>query len=117
MGEEEKKCEGPKTIAEKTEGMTGYPGYYDFYWDEKEGRIWLEVDKWDEEFLYVNALSAGLGSNDVGLDRNQLGKTRIVYFHRVGPKVLLFQPNYGYRALSGDPDEVKDVDDAFASAG
>ncbi len=59
MGEEEKKCEGPKTIAEKTEGMTGYPGYYDFYWDEK--------------FLYVNALSAGRGSNDVGLDRNQLG--------------------------------------------
>ena len=116
MGEEEKKCEGPKTVAEKTEGMTGYPGYYDFYWDEKEGKVWLEVDKWDEEFLYVNALSAGLGSNDVGLDRNQLGKTRIVYFHRVGPKVLLFQPNYGYRALSGDPDEVKDVDDAFAPA-
>ncbi len=114
MGEEEKKCEGSETIAEKTEGMTEYPGYYDFYWDEKEGRIWLEVDKWDEEFLYVNALSAGLGSNDVGLDRNQLGKTRIVYFHRVGPKVFLFQPNYGYRALSGDPDEVKDVDDAFA---
>ena len=60
-GKEEKECEGPKSIAEKTEGMEEYPGYFKFYWDEKGGEIWLEIDKWDEEFLYVNALSAGLG--------------------------------------------------------
>ena len=115
MVDEEVKCE-PETISEKTEGMDAYPGYFNFYWDEKAGKIWLEIDKLDEEFLYVNALSAGLGSNDVGLDRNQLGKTRIVYFHRVGPKVLLIQPNYSFRALDDTPDGVKDVEDAFAKA-
>jgi len=106
----------PKTIGEKTEGMEEHPGYFTFYWDEKEGKIWLEIDRFDEEFLYVNALSAGLGSNDVGLDRNQLGKTRIVSFKRVGPKVLMIQPNYAYRAVSENPDEVKAVEDAFARA-
>ena len=115
MGKEVKR-DDHKTITDKIEGMTEYLGFYNFYWDEKEGKIWLEISNWDEEFLYVNALSAGLGSNDIGLDRNQLGKTRIVYFHRIGPKVLLFQPNYSYRALSGNPDEVKDVDDSFTSA-
>ena len=112
----ESKRKDSKPFADKIEGMTEYLGYYNFYWDEKEGKIWLEINNWEEEFLYVNALSAGLGSNDIGLDRNQLGKTRIVYFHRVGPKVLLFQPNYSYRALSGNPDEVKDVDDSFVPA-
>jgi len=108
--------EKPVTITVKTEGMERFPGYFTFYWDEDEGRVWLEIDRFDEEFIYVNALSAGLGSNDVGLDRNQLGKTRAVSFKRIGPKVLMIQTNYGFRALSDDPDEVRDVEDAFATA-
>ena len=113
---DEEITEKPVTIASKTEDMERFPGYFTFYWDEGEGRIRLEIDRFDEEFIYVNALSAGLGSNDVGLDRNQLGKTRVVYFKRIGPKVLMIQPNYGFRALSDDPDEVRDVEDAFATA-
>jgi hypothetical protein len=106
----------PKTIGEKTAGMERFPGYFTFYWDGGAGRIWLEIEGFDSEFLYVNALSAGLGSNDVGLDRNQLGKTRIVEFQRVGPRVLLVQPNYAFRALSENPDERRAVEDAFAKA-
>jgi hypothetical protein len=94
--------------------MTAYPGYFPFYWDAKTGQVWMEIDKLDQEFLYVHSLSAGLGSNDVGLDRNQLGRTRIVKFHRIGPKVMLIQPNYAFRAKSEDPDERKAVEDAFA---
>ncbi len=115
MSEEGSPAE-PKNITERTEGMEKFPGYLAYYWDEKEGKIWLEIDKLDTEFIYVNALSAGLGSNDVGLDRNQLGKTRIVEFKRIGPKVLMIQSNYGYRALSDSTDEVKAVADAFAKA-
>ena len=80
------------TIQEKTSGMKSFSGYFPFYWDAKAGKIWLEIDKFDTEFLYVHSLPAGLGSNDVGLDRNQLGRTRIVKFFRVGPRVLLIQP-------------------------
>ncbi|MFB0558503.1 MAG: DUF5117 domain-containing protein, partial [Candidatus Bathyarchaeia archaeon] len=113
---EESVCAEQQTISEKTAGMEKFAGYFTFYWDEREGKIWLEIDKLDTEFLYVNALSAGLGSNDVGLDRNQLGKTRVVSFRRIGPKILMIQPNYSFRAVSENPDEVRAVEDAFAKA-
>ena len=102
------------TIADKTSGMKPFPGYLPFYWDAEAGKIWLEIDKFDTEFLYVSSLPAGLGSNDVGLDRNQLGRTRIVKFFRVGPKILLIQPNYSYRATTDNPAELAAVKDAFA---
>lgn len=71
-------------IADKTKNMKRYDGYFTYWWDANTGKIWLQADKFNQEFLYVNSLPAGLGSNDIGLDRGQLGSTRIVYFHKVG---------------------------------
>ena len=106
------------SIEEKLAGFAIEPeshtGFFSFYWDSGEGKIWLEIDRWDTEFLYVTSLAAGLGSNDIGLDRNQLGRRRVVKFERVGPKVLLVQSNYRYRAASEDADERKAVEEAFA---
>ena len=93
-----------------------YDGFFDFYWDEKGGKIYLEIDKLGEEFLYVNSLAAGVGSNDIGLDRGQLGDTRVVKFERSGPKVFLVQPNQDYRALSDNENEVLSVEEAFATS-
>jgi hypothetical protein len=103
-------------ITQKTQGMTKYSGYFTFYWDEKTGRILLEVDKFNSEFLYVNSLPAGVGSNDLGLDRGQIGNRGILKFFKSGPKVLLLQPNYAYRAVSSNPDERKSVEEAFAQS-
>jgi hypothetical protein len=103
-------------IADKVANAKKHDGYFPFYWEEKSGKLWLEIGRWDTEFLYVNSLPAGLGSNDVGLDRGQLGGTRIVRFERRGPKVLLVQPNYDFRALSDDPEERKAVRDSFAES-
>ena len=104
----------PKTIQQVTENAQKLEGYFDFYWDEQTGKIWLEINQFDNEFLYVNSLSAGIGSNDIGLDRNQLGSTRIVKFLRSGPKVLIAEVNYDYRAISENAEEIKAVEDAFA---
>jgi Met-zincin/Domain of unknown function (DUF5117) len=104
------------TIAEKTAGAQKLPGYFNLYWDAKQGKLWLEIDKWGSEFLYQSGLPAGIGSNDIGLDRGQLGATRIVRFERSGPKVLLIQENLEYRALSDDPDERRAVRDSFAES-
>lgn len=94
-----------------------FEGFFNFFWDPAEGKIWLEIDKrWDQEFLYVNALSAGVGSNDIGLDRNQLGSDRIVKFIRSGPKLLLVELNYRYRAESDNPKERLAVEQAFAQS-
>lgn len=114
--DEKQDSENSVSIADRKQDMEKYPGFFNFYWDEKEGKIWLEIDKWDTEFLLLDSLPAGLGSNDVGLDRNQLGTTRIVKFHRIGPKALLIQSNYGYRAISDNPQEVAAVEDAFAQS-
>lgn len=103
-------------IETKTHGLTKYQGYFNFYWDEKTGHILLEVDKFDTEFLYVNSLPAGVGSNDLGLDRGQIGNSRIVKFIKSGPKILLVQPNYAYRAISNNADERKSVEEAFAQS-
>ena len=104
------------TIAEKVAGMEKFPGYFNFYWDAKAGKVWLEIDKWNSEFLYVESLPAGIGSNDIGLDRGQLGQSHIVRFERTGPRVLLIAANYGFRANSSDADERRAVKDAFAES-
>jgi hypothetical protein len=109
---------GPGTIQEKTEGMQKCLGYFPFYWDAKTGKLWLEIDKWDTEFLYVTSLPAGVGIGIFlsGLDRGQLRNARVVMFHRVGPKVLLVQPNYGFRAISDDMEERRAVQESFAQS-
>ncbi|OLD83044.1 MAG: peptidase [Acidobacteria bacterium 13_1_20CM_58_21] len=104
------------TIAEKTAGAHKLPGYFNLYWDARQGKLWLEIDKWSTEFLYQSGLPAGIGSNDIGLDRGQLGATRIVRFERSGPKVLLVQENLDYRAVSNDPDERRAVRESFAES-
>lgn len=99
-----------------TSSMQKQEGFFNFYYDESVGRIFLEVSKLNEEFLYVNSLAAGIGSNDIGLDRGQLDGERIVKFEKHGNKLLLIQPNYDYRAVSDNQDEVKSVAEAFASS-
>src|SRR6266436_4054493 len=106
------------TITEKTAGAQKLPGYFNLYWDAKQGKLWLEIDakKWGTEFRYQTGLPAGIGSNDIGLDRGQLGKTGIVRFERSGPKVLLIEENFGYRAVTNDRDERRAVHDSFAES-
>ncbi|HEV8167807.1 MAG TPA: DUF5117 domain-containing protein, partial [Pyrinomonadaceae bacterium] len=106
----------PQTLTEKVAGMQKFPGFIPFYWDAKAGKVWLEIDKWNTEFLYVESLPAGIGSNDIGLDRGQLGNSAIVRFDRTGPRVLLVAPNYNYRAITNNADERLAVKDAFAES-
>src|SRR6476659_10132073 len=105
-----------QNIENKIKGMKKYPGYFNFYWDDASGKIYLEVDKLNQEFLYVSTLPFGVGSNDLGLDRGQIGDNKILKFIKVGPKVLLQQPNYNYRAISDNIDEKNSVEQAFASS-
>lgn len=105
-----------QNIEIKTKGFIKYPGYFNFYWDDNSGKIYLEIDKFNQEFLYVSTLPFGVGSNDLGLDRGQIGENKILKFVKIGPKILLQQPNYDYRAISDNIDEKKSVEQAFASS-
>ena len=104
------------TIETKTQGLQKLDGFFPLYWEVPTGTLWLEIPKFDAEVLYVTALSSGLGSNDIGLDRGQLGGEHIVTFKRIGSKVLMIEPNYAYRALSTSADERRAVEEAFAKS-
>ncbi len=107
---------GLPTITAKTKGLTALPGFFPYWWDDKEGKVWLEISRFDSTFLYVNSLPAGVGSNDIGLDRGQLGGERVVKLVRSGNKILLVQPNLAYRASSTSLPERRSVEEAFAQS-
>ncbi len=102
------------SIEDKTSGLKKIDGFFPLYWDDAAGRLWLEVPKLDVEVLYSTGVATGLGSNDIGIDRGALAGSRIVRFERAGPKLLMVQPNYNYRADTTSPAEVRSVKEAFA---
>ncbi|NBB22866.1 DUF5117 domain-containing protein [Runella sp. CRIBMP] len=99
-----------------TKDMEKKDGFMPYYWDAKKGKIYLEINRFDTELLYYPTLAQGIGSNDIGLDRGRLGQEHVIKFQRTGNKVLMVEPNYGYRALSNDPLERRAVEESFAQS-
>lgn len=105
-----------QSVEDRTSGMKKIDGYFPLYWDESAGSMFLEISRFDADFLFSTGLSAGLGSNDIGLDRGQGGGSRIVQFQRIGRRVLLVQGNQSFRSSSKNPLERKSVEDSFAKS-
>lgn len=89
-------------------------GYFNLYWDASSGKMYWEIDELEVEFLYQVSMASGLGSNPVGIDRGQLRGTYVLSPKRIGPRILLMQPNYRYRASSDNELERQAVEDSFA---
>jgi len=100
----------------KKENLKSYKGFFDFYYEDNTDKIYLKVKRLNQDFLYVNSLASGVGSNDIGLDRGQLGNDRVVYFEKAGNKLLLIQPNLKYRANTSNQLEKKSIEQAFAKS-
>ncbi|GAB2990304.1 zinc-dependent metalloprotease [Psychrosphaera aestuarii] len=105
-----------KSVKDFTSGMLKVEGYFTFFYDKKSDKIYLQIEEQKEPFLFQSSLPHGLGSNDIGLDRGQLGDTRVVQFESYGNKVLLTQLNTDYRANSDNRAEQKSVEEAFAKS-
>ncbi len=104
-----------KTIASVVEKLQKIDGFVPLYIDGDSGKIYIEITRWNQEFLYLVSLPTGVGSNPLGLDRGQLGTTKVVTFERSGNKVLLVQPNYEFRA-TGNVLQKKSVEESFAKS-
>ena len=102
------------SIEDKTRGMEALQGFFDLYWDDRSGSLFWEFEDLETEFLYQITMGSGLGSNPVGIDRGQIRGVHILSAHRVGPRILLMEPNYRFQARSDNPVEVQAVRDAFA---
>ncbi|HZG51424.1 MAG TPA: zinc-dependent metalloprotease [Pyrinomonadaceae bacterium] len=106
--------EKDKSIRTRTKGLLKLDGYMPLYWDAEGGKLLLEIERFNAEFLYQVSLPTGVGSNPIGLDRGQLGSTNVVFFERTGQKILLVRPNYRYRAITNDAQERRAVEESFA---
>ncbi|HEV7906206.1 MAG TPA: zinc-dependent metalloprotease [Pyrinomonadaceae bacterium] len=106
--------EKDRSIRTRTKGLQKLDGYMPLYWDAENGKLFLEIERFNAEFLYQVSLPTGVGSNPIGLDRGQLGSTNVVFFERTGQKVLLVRPNYRYRAITDNAQERRAVEESFA---
>lgn len=105
-----------KSIAELTKDMEKFNGFYSFYYDQSKGKVLVEINQFNQPFIFQSSLPYGVGSNDIGLDRGQLGETRLVQFERYGNKVLLKQLNTYFRSDSDNAAERQSIKEAFASS-
>ena len=101
---------------EEKKDLKSYNGYFNFHYSPTEGKIYLEVDQLNKEFLYTHFLASGIGSNDIGLDRGQIGDGVVVKFIKSGNTILLLQPNQKFRAISDNEFEKKSIEEAFATS-
>ena len=102
------------TIEEKTQNTETMEGFFNLYWDNASGSLYWEIGSLGTEFLYQISMGSGLGSNPIGIDRGQLRGTHVLEAQRVGPRILLVEPNYRFQAISDNATEVQAVRDAFA---
>ncbi len=103
-----------------TQDLERLDGLFPCWLDRTAARVMLELpapaDGVLAECLYVEGLAVGLGSNDIGLDRGQLGASRVVRFRQVGERVLLEQPNLAFRTVSSDAFERRAGEQSFATS-
>lgn len=105
-----------QSFSQHVVGMKKQAGLFDIWTHREQARVLMSVAELDKAFLMVTSLPFGLGSNDVGLDRGQVGSSKLVRFERHGKRLFLVQENTRFIANSSNADERASVREAFAGA-
>ncbi len=94
-------------------------GFFDLYVDEEKGAIYALLPAPDEEgtslrFIHAMRMTAGLGSNPIGLDRGWGNSGQIIRFRHVAGKVIAEVESHRYRASADNALEKQAVAQSFA---
>jgi hypothetical protein len=104
------------TFESRITNLQKMDGFFPLYWEAKTGKLLLEIPSFGKDFLFLDQLPYGIGSNDLFLDRGQLGNGHVVHFMRSGNKVFLVEPNLNFRSSSSDDSERAAVKQSFAES-
>lgn len=104
------------SVSEQLRDLPVKAGFFDLYWSPEKDQLLLEINRFNQPFIHLTSLPQGIGSNDIGLDRGQLGDSRLVQFERYGQRVLLRQLNTYYRADSDNAKERAAMTEAFGES-
>lgn len=115
---------GPQPDAsfpDRVASLDARPGFLSLYVDPASGKVFAALPAPDGDgisvrFIYSTGLTAGLGSNPIGLDRGNATSGDIVRFRKIGSKVVAEAENWRYRATSGLAAEERSVQQSFASS-
>lgn len=96
-------------------------GFIDLYVDPEKNRVLAKLPKENADgvalrLIHTARLTAGLGSNPVGLDRGWGTSGAILSFRRMGNKVIIEQENMAYRASPDNPLEERAIRESFATS-
>lgn len=112
---------GSSSKSDMLSGLDHRAGFIDLYVDTDTNRVLAKLPEADEDgvslrFIHTARLTAGLGSNPVGLDRGWGNSGAIIVFRRMGNKVIIEQENMVYRASPDNPLEERAVRESFATS-
>jgi len=112
-------CQPAAKSSDPLAGLDHRAGFIDLYVDKNKNRVLAKLPKADEDgvsmrLIHTARLTAGLGSNPVGLDRGWGDSGKIIVFRRMGDKVIIEAENMLYRASPDNPLEERAVRESFA---
>ncbi len=91
-------------------------GFVPMYWDGTKGRIFFEIPKLNEDLLYFEGVSQGIGSVALGVDRGSTLSSAVIYFERTGSRVQVVERNLKFRAPHGNAALKDELPDSFATS-
>ena len=112
-------CAPKTTSSDPLAGLEHRAGFIDLYVDKGANKVLVKLPKADEEgvslrLIHTARLTAGLGSNPVGLDRGWGDGGKIIAFRKYGNKIIIEAENMTYRASPNNPLEQRAVRESFA---
>ena len=104
-----------------TSGFKKRDGFFALQVDTARNRVYAQIPSPGKDgvalrMIHTAGLTAGLGSNPVGLDRGWWRDGEIMVFRKIGDKVILEVENQTYRASPENPLEQRAVKESFATS-
>ena len=112
-------CQPEAKNSDPLAGLEHRAGFIDLYVDKAENKVLVKLPKAGDDgvslrLIHTARLTAGLGSNPVGLDRGWGDSGKIIVFRQIGNKVIIEAENTLYRANPNNPLEERAVRESFA---